>query len=76
MYNVKYCLTYFMFNLLFVAETVDNISNEDIYSLCKPAVEGKNAPQISPTVKKAKKSVRKQTNTSPVRDLGKAQFIF
>lgn len=53
------------------AETaVDNISDEPIYSLCQPAVDGKNAPQKSPTVKKTKKTLRKQTNmSSPVRDL-------
>lgn len=68
MYNVKYWLTYFIFNLLFVAETtVDNIHVSD---------EGENAPQISPTIKKAKKSLRKQTNTSPVLDIGKKQYSF
>uniref|UniRef100_A0A8W8NNR5 Uncharacterized protein n=1 Tax=Magallana gigas TaxID=29159 RepID=A0A8W8NNR5_MAGGI len=51
--------------------TVDNIhvSDKQIDSLCRPAVEGENAPQISPTIKKAKKSLRKQTNTSPVLDI-------
>lgn len=48
--------------------TVDNISDEHIDSLSHPDVEGKNAPQIFPTDKKAKKSLRKQTNTSPVLD--------
>lgn len=77
MYNVKYWLTYFIFNLLFVAETtVDNISDKQINSLCRPAVEGENAPQTSPIVKKAKKSLRKQTNTSPVLDIGKTQYLF
>lgn len=79
MYNVNYWLTYFIFNLLFVAETtVDNIhvSDKQIDSLCRPAVEGENAPQISPTIKKAKKSLRKQTNTSPVLDIGKKQYSF
>lgn len=49
--------------------TVDNISDKQINSLCRPAVEGENAPQTSPIVKKAKKSLRKQTNTSPVLDI-------
>lgn len=63
MYSVKYCLTYFMFNLLFVAETVvDNISDSHIYSNCHQAVEEKNAPQNSPTVKKAKMSLKKKIN--------------
>lgn len=56
--------------------TADNISDEHIDSFCHLAVEGKNAPQIVPTVKKAKKSLRKQTNTSPVLDLGKTQYLF
>lgn len=69
---------------------MDNISDKQIDSLCRPAVEGKNAPKISRTVKKAKKSLRKQTNTvkktkrslrkqtnaSPVLDLGKTQYLF
>lgn len=48
---------------------MDNISDEHIDSLCHRAVEGKN-------VKKAKKSLRKQTNTSSVLDLGKTQYLF
>lgn len=78
MQSVKYCLTYFMFNHLFVAETaVDNISDEPIYSHCQPAVDGKNAPQKSPTVKKTKKALRKQINkSSPLRDLGNRQCLF
>lgn len=56
--------------------TADNISDEHIDSLCHPPVEGKNAPQIVPIVKKAMKSLRKQTNTSPVLDLGTTQYLF
>lgn len=55
---------------------MDNISDEHIDSLCHRAVEGKNAPQNCPTVKEAKKSLRKQTNTSSVLDLGKTQYLF
>lgn len=67
-----------MSNILFAAETVvDKLSNEHIYSPCPPAVKGKGAFQISPTVKKTKTSLKKKTRTSsPVSDFGERQCLF
>lgn len=50
-----------MSNISFAAETVvDKLSDEHIYSPCPPAVKGKGAFQISPTVKKSKTSLKRQ----------------
>lgn len=67
-----------MSNILFAAETVvDKLSDEHISSPCPPAVKREGAFQISPTVKKTKTSLKKQTRkSSPVCDLGERQCLF